>query len=162
MIPQKHAIIVEGKFDYHPMQYFAGKFSKKKLPIFPVNGAGDAAPLLSLFRGWGVKYLILLDDDKPGQRERDRYIKELGVAPEDICTLADVDTKLAGKAFEGAYGPEVKAETQKRFGVSTPSKRDFCDLFTRLHIEQDFKVKLGETDKIGKKLTAYLEAFLDR
>jgi ABC-type Na+ transport system ATPase subunit NatA len=160
MVPHSHAVIVEGKFDYHPMQYFASKFSKQKLPIFPVNGAGDAAPLLSLFRGWGIRYRIILDDDPQGRKEKHRYIKDFGVAEEDIRTLGEIHKSLQGKAFEGAYGADVISETKSRFGVTNPSKRDFCDLFAQLQMAGDYKIKLGETDKIGKKLVVDLEEFV--
>jgi predicted ATP-dependent endonuclease of OLD family len=160
MVPHKHAIIVEGKFDYHPIQYFAEKFSKSRLPIFPINGAGDAAPLLSLFRGWGIRYLVILDDDGQGRKEKQRYIRDLGVAEEDIRTLGDIDKGLQGKAFEAAYGPEVVSETKDRLGVTKPSKRDFCDLFAQFQMAGDYKTKLGITDKIGKKLIAQLDQFI--
>lgn len=157
MIPNRSAIIVEGKFDYYPIQYFAERFSSEKLPIFPINGAGDAGPLLGLMRGWGIKYSILLDDDGQGQKEKKRYIKDLSVDPSDIYTLADVDPSLAGKPFEGVYSKEVVELVKAKLGVVDPSKRDLSDLFSRLRMEDDLTSDLGSTADLAKKIVAFVE-----
>lgn len=72
------AVFLEGKFDFYPFVYLRGRLTEARdLSVFPVNGAGDMGTLITLFRGWAVPFLVLLDADGAGKREKARYEKTM-------------------------------------------------------------------------------------
>lgn len=86
-------IITEGKNDFYTLNYFkeANK-NKQKINIIPGTSASNLETLISLYLGWGSKFIILLDDDKEGNIQKERYIKVFGNIIKDlIFTLKDID-----------------------------------------------------------------------
>jgi energy-coupling factor transporter ATP-binding protein EcfA2 len=127
------ALIVEGKYDYHPAVFLRHQTTSQKQPlIFPANGAGDIGCLVGLFRGWGVDFRILLDDDRAGRDGKKRYIEEYLLPNDHVMTLGEISQKLAGKTFEGLYATDVVAAVGEMFGVSKPKKRQFSLFFQDL------------------------------
>ena len=158
MIPRGKALIVEGKFDYHPIEYFRRRYLiDPEFDIFPINGAGDAAPLLSLFRGWGISYQILLDDDKGGREARKRYTKDFGIGEDKIIMLGEISSELSGKAFEAIYSEEVKILASAFSSGNEVSKRSFFDLFLDRTSKCIFDENLGTTEVVGQKLITTLQ-----
>jgi hypothetical protein len=127
------ALIVEGKYDYHPAVFLRQRATADKQPLmFPANGAGDIGCLVSLFRGWGVDFRILLDDDRAGRDGKKRYVEEYLLPSDHVKTIGDLDPRFAGKTFEGLYAEDVVAATSKMFGVAKPKKRQFSLFFQDL------------------------------
>lgn len=159
MIPRGRSLVVEGKFDFHPMKYFSRRLdSGKDFDIFPVNGASDATALVALFRGWGLPFLIFLDDDKGGREAKKRYIKDLGVPEGSIVTLEDVDFALSGAAFEAIYGPSVVDLVSQAFSTSAPSKKEFSNFFMERTATSNFRDDLGQTLQTAEEIFARITA----
>ncbi|MFN3399164.1 MAG: AAA family ATPase [Ferrovibrio sp.] len=156
----KHALIVEGKFDYHPFVYLRGKMgSDTNLPeIFPANGAGGVGHLINLFRGWGVNFRILLDDDKAGHEAKKLYIKDYLIAPAHVVTLGEIHLDLKGKSFEAIYQSDVRAEAAQYFNVGEEkiSKRQFA-LFFQDKIATKSDAELPETQKVFMKINEWVD-----
>ncbi|HDR9486110.1 TPA: AAA family ATPase [Burkholderia aenigmatica] len=127
LISAKRALIVEGKFDYHPLMFFAKKMCTPniKFDIFPATGSGAIVPLISLFRGWGVNFRILLDGDGAGKKEKSRYIEEHYIQENEARCLSDFDEVFDGKALEAAYQEDVIEAVKKRFDIDKIKKRIF-------------------------------------
>lgn len=88
-------ILVEGKNDFYTLAYFQEViFSKlEKLNIAPSTGSGNLATLISLYIGWGKEFVILLDSDREGDDQKERYIRNFGIILEPrIFTLNDIDS----------------------------------------------------------------------
>ena len=69
--------------------------------LYPGNGAGSLSEIIALYLAWGRNFIVVLDADNAGNRERNRYIKEFGKIVEDkIFTLEDIDTKFKGYVTE--------------------------------------------------------------
>ncbi len=88
-------VITEGKNDFYTLNYFKKilKF-KKELNFIPGTSASNLETLISLYLGWGTKFIILLDDDKEGNNQKDRYLKLYGdVLVDSIYTLKDINIK---------------------------------------------------------------------
>lgn len=86
----RSSIIVEGKSDYYVLRYAARLLKIKELPVLPGLGAGTFGALISLHLGWGIGMVVLLDADKKGKQEKDRYLKEFGLEPSVTLTLDDL------------------------------------------------------------------------
>lgn len=87
-------VLMEGKNDYYTLAYFQEVILHKsaKLNIAPSTGSGNLDTLISLYIGWGKEFIILLDSDKEGSKQKDRYIDKFGIIVESrIFTLEDID-----------------------------------------------------------------------
>jgi len=80
---------VEGKSDYYVLRYGARLLGRAELPILPGLGAGTFGALAALHVGWNLKFLFLLDSDRQGTAERDRYITDFGIPAERVGNIGD-------------------------------------------------------------------------
>lgn len=156
MMPGKMALVVEGKFDFHPLIYF-----KERLRIFdgieiiPAPSASEVGPLISLMRGLGTKFVVLLDDDKAGRASARRYRDHHLLGPEQVTTLAELDAKLKNKSFESLYSKQVNLGASGQEDKAT--KGEYSLFFQRLSIEHDFEFGLGTTTNRVKSILSKLE-----
>ena len=88
------AVFLEGKNDYYLITYF-GKSDVSFVPGFGASGLDTA---IALYLGWGRDFIILLDADKEGRRNRERYLREWLLKEEQVFTLADIDSAWTGKS----------------------------------------------------------------
>ena len=151
------ALIVEGKFDFHPFMYLQKRAGVEGGPnIFPTNGAGNAGTLISLFRGWGVDFRILLDDDSAGKTAKKRYIDEYDVNPNNVITLADILPSLKGKSFESIYQDDVRSAAEAMFTVPNPTKRQLSLFFQQL-IASDSNETFPETEAMFLDVSRWVD-----
>jgi predicted ATPase len=162
MVPRSNSLIVEGKFDYHPLEYFKRRFgSKADFDIFPANGASEGGLLISLFRGWGLPFRILLDDDKGGKESLKRYQADFAVPRNHIIMLGDLGKDYSGKPFEALYDPEVSELAKSYAASSKPTKRSYVDLFMDLTSKEDFDTELGKTvDRVHDLIDNVSKSFI--
>jgi len=125
------AVFVEGKNDFYMMAYFNEIIfkSKHKLKIVPSSGANDLGPLISLYLGWGRKFLVLLDDDKAGRKACERYIEEWILSKSDVITLADAVPSSKGKAIESILTPAGISLIGTELGKGAPTKKEIGRFF---------------------------------
>lgn len=89
-----NCVLMEGKNDFYTLAYFQEVILSKptKLNIAPSTGSGNLDTLISLYIGWGKEFIILLDSDKEGGKQKERYIEKFGIIVEPkIFTLEDID-----------------------------------------------------------------------
>ncbi|RYG87908.1 MAG: hypothetical protein EON59_06025 [Alphaproteobacteria bacterium] len=156
------AIILEGKFDYFPFRYLL-KRSGIDLGAccFPANGAGDLSVLISLFRGWNIPFVIVLDADKQGKIEKARYFKDFSLGTSEILTLDEVDSSLDGKAFEAIYGSDVSSLLEENsLALGGKLKAEGAALFQLLDASDDKDANLDETLAMFNKLLAAIQSRL--
>ncbi|MGZ5545677.1 MAG: AAA family ATPase [Limisphaerales bacterium] len=95
-------VIVEGITDYYALKLAITATKKSfSFTLLPGSGAGSSGPLISLLMGRGERFVLLLDDDKTGQKEMQRYISEWFLTSEHVFTLATVDANFVGQQIEG-------------------------------------------------------------
>jgi predicted ATP-dependent endonuclease of OLD family len=91
---QGPAVLLEGKSDFSAVQLMIRKYApelQESLRLVPGGGASSMQPLLSLFIGWGWRFLLLLDDDDEGRKQKAKYIQNFGKVIEPaIVTLGDI------------------------------------------------------------------------
>lgn len=157
LVRSANALIVEGKNDYHPFVYFRRRMSELGIPeIFPANGAGSSGPLISLFRGWGVNFRIVVDDDAEGRRARKKYLDEYFLKEFEVVTLGELCAGLSGKAFEGVYSDDVKSSVRSHYGVSNPSKRQYALYFQEL-LANNHEVEFPDTEEVFRKISDWVD-----
>lgn len=159
------AVIVEGKFDFYPFKYLLGKSSNDpELQIFPACGAGAMNAIISLLRAWSRPFVILLDDDAAGRREKKRYREQFLLSELQVVTLADLDVSLSGKAFEAIYRPDLdNLFDQYSIPRSSPvSKYDYHMLFQYLTAVSPPNVVMNDTLASFGVIVSSITARLDQ
>ena len=125
---QRASIILEGKSDYYILRYIATFLGILDIPLLPALGAGTFGALAALHVGWNLKFLFLLDADKQGEIERDRYVKEFGIPAVRIATIGEL---VAGVAIiEDLLDADALSFIQNAFALSNaPTKAQIRRFF---------------------------------
>jgi hypothetical protein len=147
---------VEGKFDFHPLTYFQKRLGiGEDLSIFPAPSASEAGTLISLLRGLGTSFVVVLDDDRAGRDAAKKYRDQHLLSDSQVFTLAQLDSKLSGKTFEALFAQEVIVLANEN---GHPTKGEFSLLFQRLRLEGNYKVGMGTTTNRVKSILTKLDA----
>lgn len=86
--PIDEIVLVEGKSDFYYLRYMADVIKiNTALKFVPGGGAGSLEPLIRLYIGWGKDFVILLDGDNEGMKQRRRYITEFGHFVSSRCII---------------------------------------------------------------------------
>lgn len=151
----ERSVLFEGKSDFYAFSYFMNKLNLQDLFLpFPATGSGTMGALVALMRGWGVPFLILLDDDAAGRKERDRYRKLLLLREDEALTFGDLDKSLAGNALEGLLQDDVVSAMQA-CGFSSrkkPKKEEFFAFFQKLISDKKLDIHLNKTGILFESL----------
>ena len=131
MVP--FTVFVEGKSDFYFYRYaFDILFDQDyEYRFIPGTSASNMKSILSLYIGWGKRFIILLDSDKEGKRKRDDYNNEYGKLVEDcIYTYEDINPDWSNVGLEKllpkydkmeilkSIYPQSKIFNKKNFGRS--------------------------------------------
>ena len=83
------SVVVEGKSDYYILEYARSLFKVGPSHLIPATGSGTFSALISLSVGWGIKFIFLLDADKAGRTEKERYASDYGAPLAALITIDD-------------------------------------------------------------------------
>lgn len=98
-------IMLEGKNDFYTLVYF-NKVIQKSSPInyTPGMSSGSLDTLIQLYYSWGRNFIVFLDGDKAGDKEKRRYQDKFGSIVENrIFNLSDFDSCWSGKEIEDLF-----------------------------------------------------------
>jgi predicted ATPase len=98
-------VMLEGKNDYYTFNFMALLTGiSTKFGILPCNGADSVNKYISLYLGWGKKFITLLDSDKKGLERKSQILKEYGsVVNNRIFTLEDIDPSYNKASLEQLF-----------------------------------------------------------
>lgn len=116
LVPE--VVITEGKNDFYTYNYFQDVIIKKKNPlsIIPGTSATNMESLISLYLGWGKKFIVLLDSDSEGLKQKKKYEDLYGPVLLDwIFTYADIDTSWKNFEAESLFSNADKIAIQSQF-----------------------------------------------
>jgi predicted ATP-dependent endonuclease of OLD family len=83
-----HVVMLEGKTDYYLLALLARTIDEEKgLYLLPGTGAGSLDTLIRLYLAWARSFLVLLDADAEGEKQRQRYIDTFGPIMSDRIFL---------------------------------------------------------------------------
>lgn len=111
-----NVVMAEGKNDFYTLKYFVDKIFKsaKRLNVMPGTGSGSLETVIRLYLGWGRRFVILLDSDREGLKQKSRYLELFGViAEQSIFTLSDVNPTWVGKEMEDLISNDDRELIQK-------------------------------------------------
>jgi len=155
---QRSSIILEGKSDYYIIRYATQLLKVSDLPLVPGLGAGTFNSLISIHLGWNLKFFFLLDSDKQGKLELERYRIEYGLPADHIVTLEDL-VKNA-KEIEDLVDDEGRQIIAASLGVATRlTKKMICGFFQE-RLASNSVVGLGSG--FEQKSRALLDALRER
>lgn len=102
-----NAVLVEGKSDYFLitlMIRMSGIADQTR--FFPGGGAGSLDALISLLAGWGKNFVVLLDSDEEGLKQKRRYESKFeSLLDKRLFTLEDINSRFSGVAVEALLSP---------------------------------------------------------
>ena len=107
--PLKNVLLVEGKNDYYALRYLmlCAKI-ECEFDVVPCSGSGTADQLIALYSGWGRQFMVLLDSDAAGKKERNRYIEKFGSLVDGvIIDYSDINPLWNNFAMEKIIGDEA-------------------------------------------------------
>ena len=108
-------VMLEGKNDFYMLKYFTEILlgSSHQLNLMPGGGAGTLDSPIRLYLAWGRDFIVLLDSDDAGTKQRERYINLFGEIVKDrIFTLADIMENWRGKGMEYLIEDEDRKRIQ--------------------------------------------------
>jgi hypothetical protein len=86
--PVPTVVLVEGKGDFYLLRYVRDVLGLgTDLHLVPGGGAGSLEPLIRLHIGWAKSFVVLLDGDAEGRKQRERYESGFGPVIEGRCLL---------------------------------------------------------------------------
>ena len=71
-----HSVILEGKNDYYILrfaQFILGDTKYSRINIIPGTSSSNMDPIIKLYIGWGQEFVVILDSDKEGKKQKERY-----------------------------------------------------------------------------------------
>jgi hypothetical protein len=106
--PVPSVVMVEGKTDYYAFRYAIDLLGvQSDLHLVPGTGAGSLGTLIRLHLGWGKSFLVLLDGDAEGQKQRTRYEEEFGpILDGRLVVFSDVCDDKTAEDVTGLFTPE--------------------------------------------------------
>jgi hypothetical protein len=131
-------LIVEGISDYYALR-LAMRLLKQEFcfHLMPGVGAGTSGPLVSQLLGRGEKFAMLLDDDKAGRKEADRYINTWFLPKNSVKTLAEIDPAFSGMRIESLLGKDTAELVSRSLGTSNPPSKNQIGWYLAEHCALD-------------------------
>lgn len=117
-------LCVEGISDFHFLLYVMRQSGKEYgFSIVPGVGSGGFRDTLPGLYGVGAPFLLLLDDDKQGRLERDRYIEQGILAKTQVYTLGVVGSDFETKKLETLMSTASLELVKQRFDGASGKKQ---------------------------------------
>jgi len=109
--PVPDVVLVEGKSDFFLLRYASEVLELgSDLTLVPGNGAGSLDALIRLHIGWGKSFIVLLDADAEGEKQKERYELEFGPLLNGRCLLL---SEVCGDETIGDIEELLDAEDRK-------------------------------------------------
>ena len=87
-------VMVEGKNDFYTMAYLKRCLSyKDDINLMQGNGSGSLDAVIRLYVAWGREFIILLDSDGEGEKQKKRYNDIFGALVKDRIFLLRTSIK---------------------------------------------------------------------
>lgn len=134
-------VFTEGKNDFYTLNYIQKIIlnyqENECLKFIPGTSASNLETLISLYLGWGRNFLILLDSDDEGIKQKERYIKNFGHSVlNSIFTYEDVNSCFGKIGMEKLFTETDKLTIQKKYYPSEQQfkKKVFNSSIQELHL----------------------------
>lgn len=123
-----NVVILEGKNDFYTLYYIQKNIlSTAEINLLPGSGSGSLDDVIRLYIAWGRQFIVLLDADEEGEKQKKRYESIFGINVHNrIFTLKDVNSDWDCE-MEHLFDPDERLEIQRASypGSSTFNKTHF-------------------------------------
>jgi hypothetical protein len=125
------SVFVEGKNDFYMLSYFKEVVleSTYDFRFVPSVGADGLGPLISLYLGWGTKFVVLLDGDEAGIAARNRYRRDWALPDDVVLTISDLVPRLGKHPLEFALSKGARAVITRETGSVKLKKKEIARYF---------------------------------
>ncbi len=142
-------IFTEGKCDYYTFRYVAEVIfnNQYKLNFYPGVGASSYEDIFRLYIGWSRKFIALFDSDEAGEKEKNRYIENIGCdLKNQIFTLENINSKWKNFETENLFSETEKIRIIQICyqGHKAYKKKEFNLAIEHLYIHRT-EIKLHKT-----------------
>jgi hypothetical protein len=154
-----HVVFVEGKTDFYLLRYAHELLGfGSEIHLVPGTGASSLGPLIQLYVGWGKNFIVLLDGDAEGKRQKERYESDFGPVVAGRCTLlpevcADQSAKRAEELLEDEDRQTVIAAVFGSEATTPTSKKAFSQAILELYARRQ---AVGLSSSATERLTGLL------
>jgi len=153
----RSSIILEGKSDYYTLRYAAKLHGSADMPLLPGLGAGTFGALAALHVGWNLRFLFVLDGDRQGQVEKERYVSDFGIPIDRITTIDELVPGVT--VIEDLLDSDALVAIQSTLGLgATPTKgqirRFFQERLASDNVDQLSPAFSDRSKKILEELAA--------
>jgi len=134
-----NVVMVEGKNDFYTLKYFQDKVLNQadKINLMPGSGSGSLDNPIRLYLAWGRQFIVLLDSDKAGTKEKERYENLFGALVKDrIFLLEDINSTWKKKEMESLLEASDQNKIQKSAypGATGFNKKHFNRAIQELYL----------------------------
>jgi len=156
-------IMLEGKNDFYSLEYMNQVILSKKnrIKLLPGTSSSNLEPIIRLYISWGRNFLVLLDSDKEGKKQKERYNSLFEILLINrIYDLQDIDNQWKNFEMENLFTPKDKINIQKLIYPNTEkyNKTHFNRSIQELLITKNFDINFeNETLENFKKILSFLD-----
>ncbi|MCH7958964.1 MAG: AAA family ATPase [Candidatus Hydrogenedentes bacterium] len=159
-------IMTEGKSDFYTLNYINDVVLEtgNELKLMPGGGAGSLADVIRLYLGWGRNFIVLLDSDAEGTKQKERYKNLFGTLMDDkIFDYADIDELCSGKGLEALFadGELLKIQQAVNPDSSEYKKTEFSRAIQEAYINSIVVDLSQDTRKRFLAIFDFLQSKLD-
>lgn len=158
--PTPDVVLVEGKSDFFLLRYATEVLGLgPDVKLVPGGGAGSLDPLIRLHIGWAKSFLVLLDGDAEGRKQKRRYEVEFGPMLKERCVLVpdlcgDQSVKELEQLLEEKDQRKVVDDIFGAQGTRPSPKKALGQAITELYARRQ-PIELSEASE--RRVTAVLE-----
>jgi hypothetical protein len=109
-------VMIEGKNDGYSLSYMQENTKTgEKVNVLPGGGSGSLDCPIRLYYAWGRNFIIILDDDTEGRKQKLRYVSIFGkIIEARIFTLKDIDSSWSKYETEDLFSVADKLLVQQK------------------------------------------------
>lgn len=160
-------IMVEGKNDFYAINYLQEVIlkPKKRIVLLPGSGSGSLDPVIRLYYAWGRNFIVLLDSDAEGKKQKKRYQDVFsGIIQNRLFVFEDIEPSWSNCGMEKLFEPNDLLNVQKSvFPDSKNFDKKLFNLAIQENLVKKYSVPLGKkTTDTFKELLGFLSETLSK
>jgi energy-coupling factor transporter ATP-binding protein EcfA2 len=153
----------EGKTDFYFFKW-ASELLNVNIPVAPATSSSAMDAIICLYSAWNRPFIIILDDDKEGKKQKERYLEEYGVIlSEKVFTFSDIDSSWSNLALEKLIDKTERESIQNiKFPSSEYDKKSYHFAVQELfQTKNEFKFA-DKTIEIITRICKFINEKLDQ
>lgn len=156
-------ILTEGKNDFYTYNFIQKiLYNNEDIRLMPGTSSSNLETLISLYLGWGRKFIILLDADKEGEKQKKRYCEIFGeTLNELIFTYSDIEQSWGNYQTENLFEEHDRMLIQNKYypNESSYSKKTFNRCIQEMYMNNE---TIELSDNTAENFRKMFEFFISK